>query len=173
MSTTRPSAKDLELFRAVEGIDAVYVPVGLGSGICGMIAARDALGLSTEIVGVVADQAPAYAMSFAQGEMISTPTADTFADGMSGRVPHPEAMAAIWKGVGRIVTVSEREIAEAVRVYVADTHNLSEGAGAASLAALLKDRDRVAGRRVAVVLSGGNLDASRLAEILAGSVPAP
>lgn len=148
----------LELFAAQPDLDALYVPIGLGSGICGAIAARDALDLRCGIIGVVAENAPCYARSFAAGKPVSTNAADTFADGMACRVPMPDAVAMINRGADRIVTVSEAEIAEAVRILYSDTHNLAEGAGAAALAALLQERETVAGRKVAVVLSGGNID---------------
>jgi threonine dehydratase len=157
----------LELFEAVADLDAVYVPIGMGSGICGAIAARDALGLKTEIVGVVAAGAPAYALSFAAGRPIATDAADTFADGMACRAPDPDAVSAILAGASRIVTVSEEEIRGAMRSLFCDTHNVAEGAGAAAFAALLQDRTRIEGRRVAVILSGGNVDRDVFARILA------
>ncbi len=161
----------LEFLTAVDDLDTVYVPIGLGSGICGMMAARDALGRTTEIVGVVAENAAAYALSFAKGEAVSTNSADTFADGMACRTPVPEAVERINAGAARIVTVREEEIAAAIRHYYTDTHNLAEGAGAAQLAALLKERDRMAGKKVGLVLSGGNIDMSEYREVLAGGVP--
>ncbi len=148
----------LELFRAVANLDAVYVPIGMGSGICGLIAARDALGLSTEIVGVVAEGAPAYALSLASGRVVSTERADTIADGMACRVPDTDALRIIAAGAARIVQVGEAAIADAIRAYWTDTHNLAEGAGAAAFAALMSERDRMSGRRVAVILTGGNID---------------
>jgi threonine dehydratase len=159
----------LELFRAVADLDTVYVPIGQGSGICGMIAAREALGLKTEIVGVVAENAPSYALSFAAGKPVSTNSADTVADGLACRVPDPAALAIILKSAARIVTVSEAEIRQAMRVLFADTHNVAEGAGAAALAAALKERDRLSGKRIAVVQSGGNIDRALFAEVLAES----
>jgi threonine dehydratase len=157
----------LELFRAVSGLDAVYVPIGQGSGISGLIAARDALGLATDIVGVVAADAPAYALSFAAGRPISTNRADTMADGVACRVPDPTAVEVIGRGAARIVTVSDAEIRRAMRILYSDTHNLAEGAGAAALAAALQERDRLAGKRVAVIHSGGNIDRPLFAEVLA------
>ncbi|MCI0451561.1 MAG: pyridoxal-phosphate dependent enzyme, partial [Candidatus Latescibacteria bacterium] len=148
----------LELFHAVADIDTVYVPIGLGSGICGTIAARDALGLTTKIVGVVAENAPAYALSFARKAPASTNNADTIADGMACRVPDEAALDIVFKGADRIVTVSEAEIKAAMRHYFTDTHNVAEGAGAAPLAALLQEGARMAGKRVALILSGGNID---------------
>lgn len=148
----------LELLRAVPVIEALYVPIGLGSGICGAILARDLLGLRTEIVGVQSTGAPAYARSLAAGRVVTLDRSDTLADGIAVRVPDPDAFAIIRKGAARIVTVSDDEIAAAVRAYWTDTHNLAEGAGAAPLAALLQERERMAGKRVAVVLCGGNID---------------
>ena len=148
----------LEFLRAVQDLDTVYVPIGLGSGICGMIAARDALGLTTRIVGVVAANAPAYALSFAAGRPMATDTSATLADGMACRVPVPSAVDLINRHAERVVCVSEDEIKTAMRHYFTDTHNIAEGAGAAPLAALLKERERMAGRRVGLVLSGGNVD---------------
>ncbi|HEU0156037.1 MAG TPA: threonine dehydratase [Stellaceae bacterium] len=157
----------LELFRAGPDLDVVYVPIGLGSGISGMIAAREALGASAEIVGVVAANAPTYALSFAAGKPVPTNSADTIADGLAVRVPDPVALDTIRHGAARIVTVSEAEIRHAMRVLFADTHNLAEGAGAAALAAALQERSRLAGKRVAVIQTGGNIDRVLFKEVLA------
>jgi threonine dehydratase len=146
-----------ELFGAVADLDEVYVPVGCGSGICGVIAWRDALGLKTRVVGVVSENAACYALSFEAERPIETPSAITFADGVAVRVPVPEALEAIIAGADRIVQVSDAEVKAAVRDYYRCTHNLAEGAGAAPLAALLKDQGRK-GNRFAVILSGGNID---------------
>ena len=148
----------LELFRSVPDIDTVYVPIGLGSGICGVIAARDALDLATKVVGVVAETAPAYALSFEQKKPVSTNSADTLADGMACRVPVAGAVEAILAGADRVVRVSDTEIKAAMRHYFTDTHNVAEGAGAAPLAALIQERHKMAGRKTAVILSGGNVD---------------
>ena len=148
----------LELFRSVPDLDAVYVPIGLGSGICGVIAARDAVGSRAEVVGVVAANAPAYALSLEAGAVVSTNSADTMADGMACRVPDAGAFEAISRGAAGVVRVSEDEIKAAMRHYFTDTHNVAEGAGAAPLAALLKERDRWQGRKVGLILSGGNVD---------------
>jgi threonine dehydratase len=161
----------LELFRAVAEIDRVYVPIGLGSGIAGVIAARDLLGLRTEIVGVVSENADAYALSVAAGRVVATNSALTFADGIAVREPDPDALAIIVKGAQRIARVSEADVAAAIRAYYVDTHNLAEGAGAAPLAALMRDGAEARGKRVAVILCGGNIDAPVLARILAGDVP--
>ncbi len=148
----------LEFLRAVPDLDVVYVPIGLGSGICGMIAARDALCRKTEIVGVVSENAATYALSFKAGKPVATNSADTMADGMACRVPVPEAVARINRGVARVVEVSDAEIEAAIRHYFTDTHNVAEGAGAAPLAAALKERSKIAGKKVGLVLSGGNID---------------
>ncbi|HSI39757.1 MAG TPA: threonine dehydratase [Xanthobacteraceae bacterium] len=148
----------LELFRLAPKLDALYVPIGLGSSICGAIRVRDLLGLSTEIIGVQSAGAPAYARSLAAGRPVETERADTFADGLAVRIPDPAALAIIRDGVSRIVTVSDDEIAAAIRAYWTDTHQLAEGAGAAPLAALMQERDAMAGRRVGLPLSGGNID---------------
>lgn len=148
----------LELFRAVANLDTVYVAVGMGSGICGLIAARDALGLSTEIVGVVAAGAPAYALSFAAGAVINTERAETMADGVACRAPSAAAFAIIQRGAARIVQVSEADLIGAMKTFYTTTHNLAEGAGAAGLAGLLQERAAQRGRRCAVILSGGNID---------------
>ncbi len=148
----------LELFGDHPDLDVLYVPVGQGSGLCGCIAARDALGLKTAIVGVQSTAAPAYALSFEAGKPVSTESADTFADGMATRVPDEEALAVILAGAERITLVSDEDIAQAIRAYWTDTHHLAEGAGAAALAAATKERARLKGRKVGLVLSGGNID---------------
>jgi threonine dehydratase len=157
----------LELLRGVPDLDSVYVPIGLGSGICGMIAARAALGCETEIVGVVAANAPTYALSFAAGSPVGTNTADTLADGLAVRVPDAAALAIVRRGAARIVTVTEAEIRQAMRLMFSNTHNIAEGAGAAALAAVLQERSRLSGKRVAVIQSGGNVDRALFAEVLA------
>lgn len=148
----------LELFRKAPDIDVLYVPIGQGSGICGCILARDLLGLKTEIVGVQSTEAPAYALSFASGTLVKTNSSDTLADGMATRVPDEEALAIIRKGAARIVQVTDDEVGAAIRAYWTDTHNLAEGAGAAALAAALSEKRRLAGQRVGLILSGGNID---------------
>ncbi len=158
----------LELLRAVPDLDTVYVPIGLGSGIAGVIAARDALGLKTRVVGVVAERAPSYALSFEAGRPVPTDSADTLADGVAVRIPNPDALEIILKGAERVVAVSEDQIEAAMRAYFADTHNLAEGAGAAPLAALIKEKDAMAGKKVGLVLSGGNVDTEVYRDILAG-----
>jgi threonine dehydratase len=161
----------LELFSSHADLDVVYVPIGMGSGISGLITVRDLLGLKTEIVGVVAANAPAFALSFAAGHPVPTNSARTFADGMACRDPQPEAFAIVKQGAARIVTVSEDEIAEAIRILYATTHNLAEGAGAAPLAALLKEKARYAGKRAGLILTGGNIDMPVFTHVLRGETP--
>ncbi len=161
----------LELFEDAPDLDVVYVPIGMGSGICGLIAARDLLGLKTEIVGVVAENAPCFALSFEAGRPVATDTARTFADGVACRDPQPEAFEIVRRGAARVIALSEGEIAEAIRIYYRDTHNLAEGAGAAPLAGLMRERARYAGKRAGVILCGGNIDAAVFAEALAGRTP--
>ena len=155
-----------ELHEQVPGLDVVYVPIGMGSGACANIAVRDLLGLATEVVGVVADRAPAYALSFAAGEPVSTPAADTFVDGVACRTPAPEAVATVLAGAARVLRVGEEQAAEAMALMYRCTHNLAEPAGALALAGLLAERERVAGRRVAIVHTGGNADFSVLQRVL-------
>ena len=157
-----------ELLRARPDLDTVYVPIGLGSGICSTILARDLLGTGTEVVGVVSENAAAYALSFEARQPISTNSADTIADGMACRVPVEDALRTIWQGAARIVRVSEAEIEAAMRAYFTDTHKVAEGAGAAPLAAALKDTERKPGAKVGLILSGGNIDTDVYVKVLAG-----
>jgi threonine dehydratase len=161
----------LELFRAAPDLDVVYVPIGLGSGISGVIAAREALGCTAEIVGVVAAEAPAYALSFATGRPVATNSAETLADGLAVRVPDAQALDVIRASAARIVSVSEAEIRRAMRILFTDTHNLAEGAGAAAFAAAIQERGRLNGKRVAVIQTGGNIDRTLFAEVLGESDP--
>jgi threonine dehydratase len=161
----------LELFQAVAGLDAVYVGVGMGSGVAGLIGVRDLLGLKTEIIAVGAVKAPATALSFAAGHAVNAASAQTFADGLATREPNAEAIATLCRGASRMVEVSEDAIAEAMGIYFDDTHQVAEGAGAAPLAALLQERQRMAGRNVAVVLSGGNIERARFLQVLGGVTP--
>jgi threonine dehydratase len=157
----------LELLQAVPDLDVVYVPIGLGSGICGMIAAREALGLKTEIVGVVSTLAPAYALSFEEHRLIEYPVTTRIADGVACRTPEIGALEFIWRHVARVVQINDRELEAAMRLMYTSTHNVAEGAGAIGLAAALKERDRLAGRKVATILSGCNLDRDAFARVLA------
>jgi len=164
----------LELFRSQPDLDILYVPIGQGSGICGCILARDLLGLTTEIVGVQSSAAPSYALSFAAGTVVNTNSADTRADGLATRSPDADALAIIRKGASRIVQISDDEIAAAIRIYWTDTHNLAEGAGAAPLAAALQEKARLHGKRVGLVLSGGNIDVDLFRTwVVAEAVSAP
>ena len=160
----------LELLTAVPDLATIYVPIGCGSGLCGTIAARDALGLKTEVVGVVSTEAAAAKLSFETGQIVETASANTFADGVAVRAPVPEAFAIYSKGAARIIAVSDAEIADAVRIFFHDTHNLAEGAGAVGLAGLIQERDRQQGKRVAVILSGANMDTEMTARVLAGTL---
>jgi threonine dehydratase len=164
---TGVASAGLELFRAVPGIDTVYVPIGLGSGICGAVAARNALGSSAEIVGVVSAHARAYAASFAARRPVSEEVTTRLADGMACRTPEAEALEVMWKQVDRIVEVTDDEVAQAIAILFQCTHNCAEGAGAAPFAAIRKERSRLAGRKVAAVLSGGNIDRQVFAKVLA------
>ncbi len=163
----------LELFEAEPDLDVVFVPVGLGSGLCGVIAARDGLGASARIVGVVSDKADAYARSFAAGHVIGVQQVATFADGIAVREPNAEALDVIRRGADAVVTVSEDAIAEAVRLYYRATHNIAEGAGAAALAAAMQDKANLTGKKVGVILCGQNIDTDWYAAILAGRTPMP
>lgn len=156
----------LEMFTAAPELNTVYVPVGMGSSICGMVAAREALGLRTKIVGVTAKAAPATALSFAAGRVVPRAVSDTIADGVSCRIPVQEALDVMLRHVERFVEVSEEEIRAAMRAIYEDTHNVAEGAGAVAIAAVLQDRDRVAGKRVAAVITGGNVDREVFASVL-------
>jgi threonine dehydratase len=148
----------LELLRQAPDLDVLYVPIGQGTGICGCILARDLLGLGTEIVGVQSTAAPSYALSFAAGTVVRTNSSNTRADGMATRVPDADALAIIRKGASRIVQVTDDEISAAIKIYWTDTHNLAEGAGAAGLAAALQEKPKIRGKRVGLILSGGNID---------------
>lgn len=159
----------LELLKTVSDLDTVYVPIGLGSSICGMVAARDALGLHTKIVGVVSTHAPAYALSFAAGCAITHAVSTRLADGMACSTPDPAALDTILRSVDRIVQVSDDEIAGAMRTLFECTHNVAEGAGAAALAAATQERERLKGHKIAAILSGGNVDRAMLASVLGTS----
>lgn len=157
-----------ELLEAVKDIDVAYVPIGLGSGICGMLAVRDALGLRTQIVGVVSAHANAYAKSFSAGRIIESPASTQLADGMACRTPEPKALELIARGVDHIVEVTDREVAAAMCMLFECTHNTCEGAGAAAAAAAAQERSRIVGQKVAIVVSGGNVDREIFAAVLRG-----
>jgi threonine dehydratase len=156
----------MELFSAVPDLDFAYVPIGMGSGICSGCAVRNGMELKTKLVGVVAEGAQACALSFEAGRTIASPVTTTIADGMACRVPDDDAMAIMRENVHHMVRVSDEEIREAMRIYFSTTHNVVEGAGAAALAAALKEKDHLRGQRVAVVLSGGNVDREVFAKAL-------
>jgi threonine dehydratase len=157
----------LELLQSQPDLRRLYVPIGLGSGICGVICARNALGLETEIVGVVSDAADCYALSLAAGRCVSTVSANTLADGMAVRVPNPEALELMLGNVSRIVRVTDQEVLTAMSQFFTATHNIAEGAGAAPLAALCKEREQNVGAKVGLILSGGNVDRALYKEVLA------
>lgn len=148
----------LELFQAAPKLNVVYVPIGMGSSICGMVAARNALNLSTEIVGVTSAACAATALSFKQRRLVESPADSEIADGLACRRPNQDALDIIWAQVSRVVEVSDAEIAEAMCIYYQDTHNVAEGAGAAALAAALKEKSSLAGKRSGIILTGGNVD---------------
>ncbi len=157
----------LELFRQQSDLDAVYVPIGLGSGICGVVSARNAMGSKADVVGVVASGAPAYQLSFESRQLVTTNTVDTFAAGVACRIPVQPALDTIWSNVDRIVVVHDEDIRAAIRAYFVDTHNAVEGAGACALAALISERKRMRGKRAGVIVSGGNVDREDFVDILA------
>ncbi len=162
-----------ELLTAHPDLDTIYVPIGCGSGICSTIVVRDALGLKTKIVAVVSENAQTAKLSAEAGRMVPTNSAITFADGLTVRDPVPAAFEIYAKGAERFVSVSETEIAAAIRAFYTDIHNLAEGAGAASLAALMQEKQQMQGKKVGVILTGGNIDTGWLREILSGKTPKP
>jgi threonine dehydratase len=166
----------LEFFQAAPALDSVYVPIGLGSSICGIVAARNALGLATEVIGVVASASPSYSLSFKQHKIVEAPSRTAISDGQSCRTPNLQAMQIIWENVNRIVEVTDAEIAQAMRVYYQDTHNLAEGAGAAALAGAIQETKQEmekrnhAAQRIGIILTGGNVDRQTYADVLAGAM---
>jgi threonine dehydratase len=158
----------LEFLEGAPALDRVYVPIGMGSSICGVAAARNALGLKTEIVGVAAARSPSYARSFAERRLVEVPAETEIADGMACRRPDAKALELILENVARMVEVSDKEIVDAMRALFEDTHNVAEGAGAAALAAAMQERDGLRGKRVGLVLTGGNVDRATFAAVLAG-----
>jgi threonine dehydratase len=160
-----------ELFTAEPGLDAVYVPIGLGSGICGVISARDALGHKAKVIGVISERANMYRLSLEAGHPVAINDCMTFADGMAVRVPSEQAFKIIRRGADHLVEVSDDEIAEAIRVLYSDTHTLAEGAGAAALAGLMRERQTMQGKRVAAIVSGQNIDRPWMQTVLAGGTP--
>jgi threonine dehydratase len=158
----------IEFFQGAPALDVVYVPIGLGSSICGVSAVRNALGLNTEIVGVVAADSPSYSLSFSQRRIIEAPAGTELADGLACRKPNPEAMEIIWQNVSRIIEVSDSEIACAMQALYHDTHNVAEGAAASSMAAAIREKHLNRGKRIGIVLTGGNVDTPVFARVLAG-----
>jgi threonine dehydratase len=158
-----------ESFAAGQAPEAVFVPIGQGSGICACVAARAHVGVATRIVGVVSSHATAYQQSFRAGRAIEAPATTQLADGMACRVPDEQALAVICNHVDDVVSVSDDEVAFAMRALFSDTHNVAEGAGAAALAAVLQQKPRWAGRSVGITLSGGNVDSALFAKVLAGA----
>jgi len=163
----------LELLHAQPGLDTVFVPIGQGSGFCAAVAAREALGLRTRIIGVVSTHAPAYLDSFRSGELREAPSTTVLADGMACRTPDPDSLAVVLRHADDVVAVSDAEVARAMRLYYRCTHNLAEGAGAAALAAAmqLKHDPRVAGRKVGLPLTGANVDAEAMMRVLSEVLP--
>jgi threonine dehydratase len=157
----------LEFLRATPPLTTVYVPIGLGSSISGVSAARNALGLTTEIVGVVSSASPSYALSFFERRIVEAPSSTKIADGLACRLPNPDAMQVIWQNVARIVQVSDAEIANAMRIYYTDTHNLAEGAGAAALAGALQEKPT---GPIGLILTGGNVDSDLYQQVLQGAI---
>ncbi len=158
-----------EMFEAVPRLDVVFVPIGQGSGINASIAAREALGLSTRIVGVVSAQAPCYALSYRAGRVLEAPVTTQLADGLACRIPDPDSLEVIRRYVDDVIEVNDEEIAAAMRLLFAATHNVAEGAGAASLAGAIKVRARLAGQIVGLTISGGNVDSDQFARVLSGA----
>ncbi len=159
-----------EFLEGTPALDTVYVPIGLGSSICGMAAARNALGLKTEIVGVVSKASPSYSLSFSQHALVEAPAETKLADGLACRKPNQQAMEFIWSNVARIVEVTDAEIGAAMRAVYEDTHNLVEGAGAAGVAAALAEKQNNQGKRIGIVVTGGNVDMDMYAQVLAGEL---
>ena len=160
-----------ELFGAEPALDAVFVPIGLGSGVCGVIGARDALGHKAKVYGVVSDRANTYRLSLDAGRLVPTNSADTFADGMAVRIPDAQALSIMQAGMAGLIEVTDDEVAEAIRALYTDTHTLAEGAGAAAFAALMRERAAFQGKRVAVIVSGQNIDRPWMATVLNGGTP--
>lgn len=160
----------MEFFEGASDLERIYVPIGLGSSICGTAAACKALGRKTQIIGVVAAASPSYALSFREHRVVEAPAATAIADGLSCRKPNAQAMDAIWANVSRIIEVSDAEIAEAMRTYYRDTHQLTEGAGAAALAGAVQEGQEIRGRNIGVVLTGGNVDLEIYRKVLSAEI---
>jgi threonine dehydratase len=156
----------LEFFSAVKDMDIAYVPIGMGSGICSAVAVRNGLGLKTKLIGVVSAQAPCYAKSFEQRKVVEVPTATRIADGLACRKPEEESLSILLENVDHIVEVSDDEVEDSMRHMFTDTHNVVEGAGATGLAAALKEKDQLYGKRVGLVVTGANVDRDVFARVL-------
>ncbi len=161
----------LELFHSVADLDAVFVPIGLGSGFCGLAAAREALELKTKIIGVVSEHAPAYALSFQQRQFVEQSSTTRVAEGVACKTPNREALEHIMHHAHDIVTVNDDEAVTAMREIIQATHNIAEGAGALAYAALKKHREQWQGKRVACILTGGNASMNMLREVLQNGCP--
>jgi len=157
-----------ELFRAIPDLDLVYVPIGQGSGVCAAAAARNVYSPRTKIVGVVSAHAPCFSKSFAARRVVEAPVETLLGDGMACRKPDEEALGLMLANVSRVVEVTDAELAAAMRNLFAFTHNVAEGAGAAAFAAAWRERESLAGQRVALALTGGNVDSALFAAVLAG-----
>jgi threonine dehydratase len=157
-----------ELFKAVAGLDVVYVPIGQGSGICACVAARDAFSPRTRIVGVVSAHARCYAASLEAGRAVESPVTTLLADGLACRVPDPVSLDIVSRSVERVIEVDDDQVADAMRLLYRATHNVAEGAGAAALAAAIKERAALKGRKVGLALTGGNVDADLFVRVLRG-----
>lgn len=156
----------MELLAAQPDLDMIFVPIGQGSGICAAIAARNALGLSTRIIGVVSAHALAYKLSFEQGRKIESPVSAVIADGMACRVPDDASLDIIMRYADEILAVTDDEVEAAMRLYYIATHNVAEGAGAAPLAAALQMKHKLRGNKIGLPLCGGNVDHDQFARIL-------
>ena len=156
----------LEMFRSVADLDGVFVPIGLGSGFCGIAAAREALGLKTPIIGVVSAHAPAYALSFQQKQFVEQTSTTRVAEGVACKTPHRDALEQVLRHAHDVVTVTDEEAIAAMREIIRATHNIAEGAGALAFAALKKQRDQWRGKRVACVLTGGNASMDMITRVV-------
>ncbi|WP_213958548.1 MULTISPECIES: threonine dehydratase [unclassified Variovorax] len=165
----------VEFFEAVKRAgdvpDVLFVPIGLGSGFAAAAAARAHCKVSTRLIGVVSAHATAYRDSFLAGHAVDAPVTTLLADGMACRTPVPEALEMLRREAEDVVTVTDGEVAQAMRALFTDTHNVAEGAGAAALAAAMQQRERWRGRTVGIAVSGGNVDAPLFANVL--TMPAP
>jgi threonine dehydratase len=160
-----------ELFNAAGPLDRVYVPIGMGSGVSALCMVRDLLNLPTEIIGVVSENAPSQALSFAAQTVVPTASAATFVDGVACRQPLPEAVEFISAHANDVIQVSEDATAEAIRLVYRCTHHLPEPAGAIAFAGLWSQREQLQGKRVGWILCGTNMDTAMAALLLSGGTP--